>query len=148
MTDTSTAPERIWIHHAGLIKADGTQCLVFLTSAPANFQDTQTNYVREDLYVALLVERDELEAELASGSFYKESDIDALQERADNTEAAVKRALEAAQAQQREIAEAWPPVLSLIRGYDESFPYANLDGDDEKVTRMEEAVRRIVEGGE
>ena len=46
MTDTSKTPDRIYIHHADHITADGTQALVFTSPAPVNFTDSQTEYVR------------------------------------------------------------------------------------------------------
>lgn len=42
----TTAPDRVFIHHSDQIKADGTQCLVFTSSAPVNFKGTETEYVR------------------------------------------------------------------------------------------------------
>lgn len=41
----------------------------------------------------------------------------------------------------REIVDAWPDVLKIIRDYDESFPYAQLEGDDEACTRLNVAIR-------
>jgi hypothetical protein len=43
----------------------------------------------------------------------------------------------------QEVIEAWPAVLALIRDYDESFPYAQLDGDDAKVSRLDCAVTAL-----
>lgn len=48
-----TAPDKVFIHHADQIEADGTQCLVFKTSAPVNFKDSETAYTRTDCPKAL-----------------------------------------------------------------------------------------------
>ena len=42
-----------------------------------------------------------------------------------------------------EVERAWPPVLKLIREYDEAFPYAQQDGDDENVYRLMTALARL-----
>lgn len=45
----------------------------------------------------------------------------------------------------RETVAAWPAVLRIIREYDESFPYAEKEGDDEAVTRMRRAIEALRE---
>lgn len=42
-----------------------------------------------------------------------------------------------------EIVEAWPPVLAILQDYDANFPYAEMEGDDEKGTRLNMAVREL-----
>ena len=44
-----------------------------------------------------------------------------------------------------EVERAWPLVLQLIREYDEAFPYASQDDDDENVYRMRMALVRLRE---
>lgn len=39
----------------------------------------------------------------------------------------------------------WPKVLALIREYDEAFPYAAKNGDDETVTEMDRAMKSLAE---
>lgn len=41
------------------------------------------------------------------------------------------------------VEQAWPQVLALIREYDEAFPYAEKDGDDESVAAMALALRQL-----
>jgi hypothetical protein len=53
MTD---APEKIFIHHAGLIDIDGSSALVFKTCAPINFIGSQTEYTRIDIANARIAE--------------------------------------------------------------------------------------------
>ncbi len=56
----SDAPKVIYLHHADLVKNDGTQCLVFTSPAPANFTNHQSQYHHDDIVTALKAENERL----------------------------------------------------------------------------------------
>lgn len=58
----SDAPKVIYLHHADLVKNDGTQCLVFTSPAPVNFTNHQSRYHHDDTVTALQAENTRLRA--------------------------------------------------------------------------------------
>jgi hypothetical protein len=71
------APERIWAWPTGIQPASGSAGLWCDVPKFIRF-GVATEYIRSDLHTAQIAA---LEAQLADGSFYKESDIDAMQDR-------------------------------------------------------------------
>lgn len=43
----------------------------------------------------------------------------------------------------KRLLDAVQPVIAIVQDYDEQFPYAQLEGDDEKCTELVQAEREV-----